>query len=401
MALKILFVDDEPNVLQALRRMLRPMRMEWTMHFCSEAREALELLAQEPVDVVVSDMRMPGIDGAQFLLEVRKRHPDIIRIALSGYSEQDLVLRAVRAAHQYLAKPCDAEKLRSTIERVKTLRTLLDEKPLRALVSSVDTLPSLPALYQKIMEELESEDPSIKRVGEIIARDVGMTAKILQLVNSAFFGLSRHVSSPEQAVVLLGLNIIKTLVISTQIFTEFQAKGLPPDRMDRLWTHSLNTAVCAKTVAQQAGADPMIVDDAFMAGMLHDVGKLILWQALPDQVAEVDKRCEGTGEPEWKSEHALVSTTHAEFGAYLLGVWGLPDNIVEAVAFHHFPGRCPHREFSALTAVHAADVLTYAIHGGPPYQGPNLVDAAYLDQLQCLNRLKEWKSACSDALGGQ
>ncbi|ROQ90130.1 response regulator [Desulfosoma caldarium] len=401
MAWKILFVDDEPHVLQALRRMLRPMRTEWTMHFCLEAREALDLLAREPVDVVVSDMRMPGIDGAQFLLEVKKQHPDVIRIALSGYSEQDLVMRAVRSAHQYLAKPCDAEKLKSTIDRVKTLRTLLEEKPLRALVSSVDTLPSLPSLYQQIMEELESEAPSIRRVGEIIARDVGMTAKILQLVNSAFFGLTRHVSSPEQAVVLLGLNIIRALVISTQIFTEFQAKGLPADEMDRLWTHSLNTAVSAKAVAQAAHAEPIIVDDAFMAGMLHDVGKLILWQAFPDKAADVGKRCEATGEPLWKSEEALVGTTHGELGAYLLGVWGLPDNIVEAVAFHHFPGRCPHREFSALTAVHAADLLDYAIHGGPSYQGPNLADAAYLDQLQCLGRLREWKNACVNVLQGQ
>ncbi len=400
-AWKIVFVDDETNVLEGLRRMLRPMRTEWTMYFCADAREALNLLARESVDAVVSDMRMPGIDGAQFLLEVKKQYPDIIRIALSGYSEQDLVLRAVRSAHQYLAKPCDAEKLKRTIERVKTLRTLLDKKPLRALVSSIDTLPSLPSLYRQIMEELESEDPSVKKVGEIIARDVGMTAKILQLVNSAFFGLTRHVSSPEQAVVLLGLNTIKTLVISTQIFSDFQEKGVPAERLDQLWTHSLNTAVCARTVAQKAGADSIIVDDAFMAGMLHDVGKLILFQAWPDKADAVLQRSEETGDPVWKSEEAVIGTTHGELGGYLLGVWGLPDNIVEAVAFHHFPERCPHREFSALTAVHAADLLDYAIHGGPPHQGPNLVDTAYLQQLQCLGRLKEWKDACKTALCGQ
>lgn len=398
---KILFVDDEPNVLQGLRRMLRPIRREWTFHFCAGAQEALQLLDREPVDVVVSDMRMPGIDGAQFLLEVKRRHPDIIRIALSGYSEEDLILRAVRSAHQYLAKPCDPEKLKATIERVKTLRALLGERALRELVSSVETLPSLPSLYEQIMEELESEDPSLKRVGEIISRDVGMTAKILQLVNSAFFGLTRHVGSPEQAVALLGLNTVKTLVLSTQIFSQFEEGRFPPGYMDQLWTHSLNTALCAKAIALEAGAEAMIVEDAFMAAMLHDVGKLILMHALPERGALALERSAATNDPLWKSEEELLNATHAEVGAYLLGVWGLPDNIVEAVAFHHFPSRCPHREFSALTAVHIADLMDYALHGGPSYQGPHLADQVYLADLGILGRLKECKRACSEVFQQQ
>ncbi|SMC24253.1 HD-like signal output (HDOD) domain, no enzymatic activity [Desulfacinum hydrothermale DSM 13146] len=395
---KILFVDDESNVLQGLRRMLRPLRKEWTAHFCTNAKEALELMAREPVDVVVSDMRMPGIDGAQFLLEVKKTYPDVIRIALSGYSEEDLALRAARSAHQYLAKPCEPEKLVATIQRVQSLRQLLAKGALRDLVSGMDTLPSLPSLYEEIMEELESEDPSIKRVGEIIGRDVGMTAKILQLVNSAFFGLTRHVSSPEQAVTLLGLNTIKALVLSSQIFSQFQEENFPPQFLDQLWTHSLNAALCAKTIAQESGAETHIVEDAFMAGMLHDVGKLILMHALPEKAAQALDRSETTEEPLWKSEEAIFGTSHAELGAYLLGVWGLPDNIVEATAFHHCPGRCPHREFSALTAVHTADVMDYALHGGPSYQGPNLVDQTYLSDLGVLGRLKEWKQVCHDVL---
>jgi CheY-like chemotaxis protein len=245
---------------------------------------------------------MPGIDGAQFLLEAKRRHPDIIRIALSGYSEEDLILRAVRSAHQYLAKPCDPEKLKATIERVKTLRALLGERALRELVSSVETLPSLPSLYEQIMEELESEDPSLKRVGEIISRDVG---------------------------------------------------------------------------------------------------KLILMHALPEREALALERSAATNDPLWKSEEEILNATHAEVGAYLLGVWGLPDNIVEAVAFHHFPSRCPHREFSALTAVHIADLMDYALHGGPSYQGPHLADQVYLADLGILGRLKECKRACSEVFQQQ
>lgn len=394
----ILFVDDDRSVLDGLQRMLRSMRRVWRMHFFDTASEALQFLQSQPVDVVVADMRMPGVDGAQFLSEVKRAYPGIIRIALSGYADQDMVLRAVRSAHQYLAKPCSAETLKGAIERVKALRELLAEKPLRAVVAGLEVLPSLPSLYQEIMRELESEGASVKRVGEIIAKDVGMTAKILQLVNSAFFGVSRHVTSPAQAAVLLGLETIRALVLSLHIFSQFQGKAFSEKDVSTLWEHSLTTAVYAKTIAVLEGAERMVCEDAFMAGMLHDVGKLIFMQNLAEKTKQAIGRSEQTGEPIWASETALIGTSHGEVGAYLMGVWGLPDSIVESLAFHHFPSRCPHRQFSALTAVHAADFLHYAIAGGAPFQGPGLVDQAYLAELGVLGRLRTWKEACQAAI---
>ncbi len=398
MGWNIVFVDDDPGVLEGLQRMLRSMRREWRMHFFPCAAEALAFLESEPVDVVVSDMRMPGLDGAEFLAHVKRHYPDAIRIALSGYADQELVLRAVRSAHQYLAKPCSPETLKGAIERVKALQALLGEKSLRAVVSDLEALPSLPSLYQEIMKELESEGASLKRVGEIIAKDVGMTAKILQLVNSAFFGLSRHVSHPAQAAVLLGLDTIRALVLSLHIFSQFEGKGFSEKDVSTLWEHSLVTAVYAKTIATSFGADRVVCEDAFMAGMLHDVGKLIFMQNLAEKTKLAMERSLQTGEPLWASEKAVIGTSHGEVGAYLLGVWGLPESIVEALAFHHFPSRCPHRQFSALTAVHAADFLHYAVAGGPPFQGLGLVDQEYLSDLGLLGRLKEWKEACQKAI---
>ncbi len=398
---RIVFVDDDPGVLEGLQRMLRSMRREWRMHFFSSASEALAFLATEPVDVVVSDMRMPGVDGAEFLSQVKRTYPDAIRIALSGYADQDMVLRAVRSAHQYLAKPCSAETLKGAIERVKALRELLGEKSLRAVVADLEVLPSLPSLYQEIMKELESEGASVKRVGEIIAKDVGMTAKILQLVNSAFFGVSRHVSSPAQAAVLLGLDTIRALVLSLHIFSQFKGKAFSERDVSALWEHSLTTAVYAKTIATAFGADRLVCEDAFMAGMLHDVGKLIFMQNLPEKTKQAVDRSTQSGEPLWASETAVIGTSHGQVGAYLMGVWGLPESIVEALAFHHFPSRCPHRQFSALTAVHAADFLHYAVAGGPTFQGPGLVDQTYLADMGVLGHLKQWKEACQGAIAGE
>ena len=183
---RILFVDDEPNLLEGLGRMLRPLRHTWGIDFARNGPEALDLLARTPFNVIVSDMRMPGMDGAQLLAEVRDRHPTIVRIVLSGQCDREALLRSVRVAHQCLTKPCDVETLRSTVTRACALRDLLENDKLQRLVSRLKSVPSLPDLYHQVMEELESPEPSIQKVGQIIAQDAGMTAKTLQTVNSAF-----------------------------------------------------------------------------------------------------------------------------------------------------------------------------------------------------------------------
>ncbi|MEQ8207698.1 MAG: response regulator, partial [Woeseia sp.] len=186
--MNVLFVDDEPNILDGLRRTLRPLRNEWTAQFMTSGDDALAYLAENNCDVVVTDMKMPGMDGAAFLQAVRERHPDCIRIALSGETDNHLIYRCVQHAHQYIAKPCDADTLAATVRRATSLRALMTDASLKTLVSQLSTLPSMPKQYQLIMRELQSENPSLNAVGEIIESDVAMTAKILQLVNSAFFG---------------------------------------------------------------------------------------------------------------------------------------------------------------------------------------------------------------------
>ena len=218
---KILFVDDESMVLDGLRRMLRSMRQEWDMTFVESGQMALDWLEKNNCDVIVSDMRMPGMDGAQLLGEVRQRHPHMIRLALSGHSEVEMLLESVRATHQFLAKPCDPEILRSTVERALGLMAMIEDDAIRMIIAQIDSLPSLPALYGEVMNEICTPEGSISKVGQIIEKDVAMTAKMLQIVNSAFFGLKRHVSSASQATTLLGVDIIRSLVLTTKIFSSF------------------------------------------------------------------------------------------------------------------------------------------------------------------------------------
>ena len=351
----ILFVDDEPRVLQGIQRMLRPMRHEWDMTFVASGQQALEAMAQSSFDVVVSDMHMPGMDGAQLLAEVRKRHPDTVRIILSGYTDQEAVLRSVRPAHQYLSKPCEAETLKAAVARAFALRNFLTDPALTRLISGMESLPSLPSMYLEIMAELQSPDVSTQKVGQIISKDVGMSAKILQIVNSAFFGLPRRVADPGQAVTLLGLDTVKGLALSLQIFEGFDRRKLPGFPIDELWEHSMTVAASARKIARRESGDEKVSDDAFLAGLLHDVGKLALAENLPMRYARVLTLCEKKGTPHWQGESEVFGATHAEVGAYLLALWGLPDPIVEAVAYHHCPDECPNKAFSPLSAVHAAN----------------------------------------------
>jgi HD-like signal output (HDOD) protein len=395
---RILFVDDEPNVLQGLQRMLRPLRNEWDTAYAGNGQEALSLLAQSPFDVVVSDMRMPGIDGAQLLNEVMKRYPHMVRIVLSGHSDQQSILRSVGAAHQYLSKPCDADTLKNTVARACGLRELLADKTLTELVAQMNSLPSLPSLYVEVMQELQSPDGSLQKVGQIISKDVGMSAKILQLVNSAFFGLRRHVSSPSEAAVFLGVDTVRALVLSVNIFSQFDRTGVRGFSIEALWTHSSITGALAKQIAKAEGAESKTVDYAFMAGLLHDAGRLVLAANLPAQYSETLFWMRAQKVPLSDAERERFGTTHAEVGAYLLGLWGLPDPIVEAIAYHHRPDQCLERTFSPLTAVHVANALEREGRAQDADEIASQVNVDYLADVGLTNRLEAWRDICRTAL---
>jgi HD-like signal output (HDOD) protein len=365
---RVLFVDDEPRILEGLRRMLRPQRHDWEMAFAPGGEAALALMEASRFDVIISDMRMPGIDGATLLCRVRDLYPQVVRIVLSGHTELSTALRVVPVAHQFLAKPCDAQMLRVAVERACHLRALLNDDSIRRTVTSVGDLPSLPRTYEALTQALRDPDTSILQVAKIIEEDVGISAKVLQLVNSAFFGIAHSMTNIQSAVSYLGINTLKNLVLSVEIFRAFKPKGnLPGFSLEKLQSH-------AHLTAQIAGRLPLpkhLADIAVVASMLHDVGKLILAWKLSDSFERVlgealEVRC-----PVHLVEERQNGFSHAEIGAYLLGLWGLPYMIVEAVALHHGPNRVPHQHFDAISAVYVANLLAHELE--QPSSGGSVV----------------------------
>ena len=388
----ILFVDDEPKLLDGLKRSMRPMRNEWNMTFVASGEEALKELERASFDVVVSDMRMPGMDGAQFLNEVQRRYPRVVRIILSGHCDQQLIFESISATHQFLAKPCETEQLKATIQRACALRRLLKDDSLRTLVAGIQTVPSLPTILAEVKKEAESESCSLKAIGHIIAKDVGMTAKILQLVNSAFFGVRGKVSAVEQAVSFLGLDTIQALILTVHIFSQFRMQCASALHIDRLWAESLETGALARELAKAEGRAPIEIEQANTAGFLHDVGILVLAANFGDRYSGVLAEASSKGRAVWEVEQSEFGTTHAEVGAYLLGLWGLSDPIVEAVAYHHRPGDCPGEIFSPLTAVHVANVLQRECTQQTTGMCRSSSTWAYLDKLRFTDRLPRWRN---------
>jgi putative nucleotidyltransferase with HDIG domain len=351
-----LIVDDEPLVLSGMKRALRSKQLE--VDYAASGFEALEKLKTRPFDIIVTDLRMPEMNGLELLETVSQKFPGVVRVILSGEIEQNRIVKSAGHAHRFLAKPTDIEQLCDTIRVALAFKDLLGNPHLGEIVFGPNALPSLPLVYHEIMAELRLENASLKRVGELISQDIAMTAKILQLVNSAFFGLPRHISDPIQAARLLGLDIMKGLITTTQVFGTFAQIKADYLSIEHLTRHSILVARVAKKIATETKLDRVATDDAFVACMLHDVGKLILAQNLPDEYGKVVQSADRDKLELWQAEQREFGTTHAELGAYLLGIWGLPTAIVEAVLLHHRKEKVTIADASVAGIVQIANAIS-------------------------------------------
>jgi len=393
---RIIFVDDEANILQGLKRMLRVQRDEWDMTFAESGVQALEIMEQEPFDAVISDMRMPGMDGALLLGEVKERYPHTVRFILSGYSDQELVMRSVGPSHQYLSKPCEPERLKSTLTDTFALRELLTSEPIRTLVAGMTSLPSMPGIYNSVVEKLQSEVASIHDIGKLIEQDPGMTTKVLQLVNSAYFGLSRNISSPGEAASFLGMDILKGLILSEGVFSQFDAKVVKTASLEAIRYRSIQVATSARKIAKAEGTSDVIADQAFLGGLLHNIGTLVIAANCADDYLRACTLAKQDDLHIYDAEMQVFGTTHAEVGAYMLGLWGIDDDVVASVAYHHTPSNFPNRQFSALTAVYVASTCLSVNFASSETGIFSDQDIAYLDSVGLADRLPVWQELCSE-----
>lgn len=356
---RILFVDDDPMVLEALRDRLRRYRQKWDMVFVASAEEALAEVERSRFDVLVSDMRMPKIDGAELLRRLQQSHPQIVRIILSGYAELESAMRAVPVAHQFLAKPVEPQKLESVIERACNLQVFLENENIRSLAARLSNLPSVPRLYAELTRILADEKAGAEQVAQVVEKDPAMCAKILQIVNSSFFGFPRRIASIRSAITYLGFNMVKNLALSAGIFTP-GAKPAPAGlSLEALQIHSMFVATLAMKLVQKE--NPSKAQDAFLSGLLHDLGQLVLAVGIEDEYARVLHEAKASSLSTHKVERQALGVTHAEVGGYVLGIWGLPYPVVEAVAHSHSPEAVALEGMDLVAAVFISNCLYHEI----------------------------------------
>ncbi|MGH9746867.1 MAG: HDOD domain-containing protein [Candidatus Acidiferrales bacterium] len=402
---RVLFVDDEPSVLNSLKAMLGPQEPQWDTAFAPSAEIALDLLGKSSFDAVVSDLSMPGMDGAALLKIVCERFPTVVRIVVASQQEMNSALRAVPVAHQFLLKPCDPHMLRVAVERATSLSDVLSNKMLASIIGSVKDLPVLPRTYSALREKLADPKSAVKDVVRLVEQDIAISAKILQLVNSAFFGLPREISSLNTAVSYLGVEMLQNLVLSAGVFQVFENAAAPPGfSFEEFHEHSQLVA----KIASHIPAPAAIHSAAVVAGLLHDVGKLVLATRASKHFARALSGAEEEKRPLFVVEQELMGVSHAEVGAYLLGIWGLPCPVVEAVAHHHRPARVPQDTLDAVGIVHLANFLahehpvrTAANAESNVYLNP---ETEYLDKLGLTDQMKAWsefaESAAVEMRGG-
>jgi HD-like signal output (HDOD) protein/CheY-like chemotaxis protein len=353
--MQVMFVDDESRVLSGIERSLMLQDNDWVCRFAISGQEALAMLEKEPADVVVSDMRMPFMDGAELLTRVRNRWPSTIRIILSGYSEPSATLRMVDVAHRFVAKPCDSTVLLTMVASALALRGMFKEHAVVEAVGRIGRLPAAPKVFMEVSRLIYNPGSDTRHITELLGSDPALSVKIMQLANSAYFTRGSHIHDIGNAITHLGLEQVKLLVLASQIFTD--AKTDP--YVGRLQRSALLAATLAAEISSHQELEPT-------AALLANIARLI---------------------PELRESGDETTTTlcntpmHAAVGAYLLALWGLPMDIVEAVAHHVQPSRSTEKTFGVIGAVHVAVTLANNC----------VLDMDYLEETGVLNQLPQWQ----------
>lgn len=348
---RVLFVDDDPQLLSGLSKALRKHRDRWAMVFAGSGEAALAEVRRADFDVVISDMRMPAMDGASLLGHIRDQDPSTIRMILSGFSDRTAFVRALPVAHQFFNKPCNLTELAAAIDQACELRALFTSEPIQRAAARLGELPPAPVLYHELAAQLVSGEVHIPDIAEVIERDAELCARVLQIASGPMFGTGHAFTSIADAAGQLGIELMIGLALASYAFALAQGVDRPPPEIDlaELQRHSLQVARAARRLA----GTPEAAGDAFIAGLVHDIGKLVIAIAFPEVVAAA--REDGRAVLTSDAERRLLGTSHAELGAWLLGRWGLPLPVVDAIAHHdepNAPGGNP--VLAALRAGHTA-----------------------------------------------
>jgi len=397
---QILYVASQTGRDLRFEAELSTLDPHWDISVLNSADEALARIQERPCDAVVANDQLTDMDGFRLLDTIQQRHPSTHRLIVADLANPAMAVKSAGGAHQCLPKPLDSDMLRTMLERIFSLNIWLSNPTVRELLGRLKVVPSPPDLYVTIARALRDPEASLADVSSRAAQDPAMSGKLLQLANSAALGLRHKVVNVEEAIGYLGLEMTRSLVLLAHTFSYCNRNRGTNARVDRLWKHSLQTGSLARRLAREERTSREAADEAFLAGLLHDIGELLFLVNLPQEYQTVLKHARESGLPLWQAELEHFGATHAELGAELMAIWNLPISVVEALALHHHPSKLLSSSFGALAAVHAADALEQELCGSPEHPDGITLDANYLSDLGLADRLDSWREACREELRG-
>jgi HD-like signal output (HDOD) protein len=392
---RILFVDDEPAILRAMQRSLRRRGGEWEMVFASGAHEALAQLRAGPFDVVVSDVRMPDMDGITLLKLIKAEHPLTVRIMLSGHADDEAMIPLLPVIYQFLSKPCESRVLESVLESALEVARDAGNQHVRDALLASDCLPPAPALYAELSQALRDPTISTARVYSLVERDASLTSLVLKTANSAYFGAGRHVSSVADAARMLGMVTLRCLALFDGAFPHLDTKSrFGDDYVDWFHAHSFLTGRIAQALAVGTPA----ADRAFTAGLLHDMGALLIATRLPEE-HRMARDAVANGAAHTIHEAEPRGSSHAEVGGWLLAHWGLPAFLVESAARHHGPLSASGGIEDLTNVVHVADCLAAELAPGTEAGCHADIESQLVEAAGGSEQLERWRAVAAGVAG--
>ena len=384
--------DEEINTVADLNN--------WSVSRVDTAEEMLERIQQYHYDIIIigiSDNPELVLAG---LIQVIRISPDAVRIAVTGNLSPAIAARVSEVTHSSLPENCTDVQISLAVEQALKVASLIRKPEIKDFIGRIERLPSLPDIYEALNTALLSGQSNARDIAQIVERDPVMSAKVLQLVNSAFFGLERQIYRLNEAVTILGVRLIRDLTLASHIFEAFpQSAEWTSFSFSQIHSRSMLVARLAQDICRSVKADRHVQGQAFLAGLLHDFGMIMLASHDPEKYRLVMSKASDLSQPLYVVEKMNIGVSHAEAGAYLLGLWNLPPKVIEAVLFHHFPGSCPSGDFQPLTAVHIADALLPSVNNGIGCSVSSQLSMKYIDRLGLKSHLNQWEVMASTYAG--
>jgi len=355
--MRILFVHDDANTLEKLRRTLLEREHDWQVRIERTTRAGIDTFHAWMPDAVVAGVRPPAVDGVELLMNVRDGHADTIRIAIGETQLSESTLRALKIAHRVVPEDIGPNEFVEALRRALLLRDIVSPAPLRKLLGEVGPLPAVPRVYAELTRRLEDPSVSVFELSELVAEDATLAAQVLRMSNSAYFGRDRAVTRLVDAAARVGTRLLRSLVLGAELYGGFpMPRGFAP-RLEELQKHAALVARIASSLEPRA---PWM-DDAFAAGLLHDLGKLVLMSRRTELYLAIEREAADSGRELHEVEVERLGANHGTVGACLLGMWGLPSVILEAVHGHHGLALDVPQRLNTVRAVALADRLAHDV----------------------------------------